>query len=156
MRQKLVAATLLLAACDTTGAYVYFARSYDPDRDCLGDTEALDIMSGDDPGLGCEATCLTVKDPDGSTVLYGTTACGPVPFGANASGSDPRCIDVRSALQNTRLCSADAGRKDSGSDAAPDASDAGADAGTDAGTDAGADAGADAASDASSTDASPE
>lgn len=127
MRRGVVAAALVLAACDTTGAYVYSARNYDLDRDCLGKTEGLDIMMGDDPGLGCQPRCLTVKSPDGGTAFYGTTACGPVPFGANATESDPRCLDVRAALQNTRLCSADAGAKDGGSDASSNA-DASADA----------------------------
>jgi len=121
VRRWVAAVTLLVAACDTTGAYVYFARSYDLDRDCLGKTEALDIMSGNDPGLGCEAHCLTVKDPDGSLAFYGTTACGPTPFGANATESDPRCVDVRSALASTRLCTPDSGVKDSGGDAVADA-----------------------------------
>ena len=53
MRRTVAAVTLLLAACDSTGAYVYFARSYDVDRDCLGKTEGLDVMAGTDPGLGC-------------------------------------------------------------------------------------------------------
>ena len=121
MRRAVAAATLLFAACDTTGAYVYFARNYDLDRDCLGKTEALDVMSGNDPGLGCEPRCLTVKDPDGGLAFYGTTACGPAPFGASATESDPRCLDVRSALASTRLCKPDSGLKDGGSDAAVDA-----------------------------------
>jgi len=146
VRRKVAAAALLVAACDSTGAYVYYARTYDPDRDCLGQTVALDIMMGDDPGLGCTHQCLTVKDPDSGTVLYGTTACGPVPFGANATGSDPRCVDVLSALQSTRLCSADAGPKDAGKDVAIDAPGDGSDA-SDAGPDAAPDASEDATAD---------
>jgi hypothetical protein len=129
VRRAVAATALLLAACDTTGAYWYLARSYDPARDCLGDTEALDVMSGSDPGLGCRPRCLTVNDPDAGLVFYGTTACGPPPFGANATESDPRCTDVLSALASTRLCTPDSGLRDSGSDAANDAaSDAAADA----------------------------
>ena len=149
MRRKVAAAALLLVlvACDTTGAYWYLARGYDPARDCLGDTEALDVMSGDDPGLGCQPRCLTVNDPDAGLVFYGTTACGPAPFGANATESDPRCLDVLSALANTRLCTADSGLRDSGTDAASDASDAASDAATEASPDAAADAAADAPGD---------
>ena len=131
MRRKIAAAALLVAACDTTGAYVYYARTYDVGRDCLGPTEALDIMAGDNPGLGCAHRCLTFKDPDAGTVLFGTTACGPVPSGLDTTESDPRCIEVRDALANTRLCSADAGRKDSGSDASSDASGDASDASAD-------------------------
>lgn len=151
MRRKVAAAALLVAACDSTGAYVYYARTYDQDRDCLGQTEALDIMAGDDPGLGCTRRCLTVNDPDAGTVLYGTTACGPVPYGVNATESDPRCVDVLVALASTRLCSADAGPKDAGNDVAVDApidaSDAGPDATPDAAVDAAPEASVDATAD---------
>lgn len=148
MRRKLAAAALLVAACDTTGAYVYYARSYDLVGGCLGQTVALDVMSGNDPGLGCTPRCLTVPDPDAGTLFYGTTACGPAPFGADATESDPRCLDVLSALQSTRLCSADGGVYDSGSDAATDAAgDAASDAASDAAAEASPDAAADATAD---------
>ncbi len=146
-------------ACDGTGAYVYYARRYDEPRDCLGPVEALDVFSGTDPGVGCAARCLAVKDPDGGVALYGTTYCGPTPFGAVEEG-DSRCAAVRAAVQSTNVCTADAGIKDSGSDAGADAgadtgADAGADTGADAGADTGADAGADTGADASS-DATPD
>jgi hypothetical protein len=112
-------AGVLFVACGD-GAYVYYARRYDEPRDCLGQVEALDVMTGTDPGLGCAARCVVVRDPDGGVALYGTTACGPTPFGAVAEG-DSRCAAVRAAVQATNLCTADSGVKDSGTDSPLDA-----------------------------------
>ena len=115
-----------VAALTTVGAPFEIVFVNDGSRDAT-----LDIMAGDNPGLGCAHRCLTFKDPDAGTVLFGTTACGPVPSGLDTTESDPRCIEVRDALANTRLCSADAGRKDSGSDASSDASGDASDASAD-------------------------
>ncbi|CAN5689666.1 hypothetical protein BH09MYX1_BH09MYX1_66640 [soil metagenome] len=116
-------ASLAFAACDGTGAYVYYGREYDQPRDCLGQVEALDVLSGTDPGFGCAARCIVVKDVDGSSYLYGTTQCGPTPPGANAQEGDPRCAAVRAAVLSLNLCMPDSGIKEAGVDAAADAPD---------------------------------
>lgn len=121
-RSVVLTVVLAVAACDGTGAYVYYARRYDEPRDCLDKVEALDVMSGTDPGAGCAARCLSVKDFDGAVSLYGTTACGPAPFGASANEADPRCAAVRAAVTTSNVCKPDSGIKDAGVDAASDSS----------------------------------
>lgn len=145
-RSVVLTVVLAVAACDGTGAYVYYARRYDEPRDCLDKVEALDVMSGTDPGVGCAARCLSVKDFDGAVSLYGTTTCGPAPFGANSNESDPRCAAVRAAVTTSNVCKPDSGIKDAGADAPVEAEvdaaidvappvDAGADVASDVSTD---------------------
>ena len=135
-------AIAVIAACGDP-VYVYFARRYDGSRDCLERVVALDIMSGTDPGLGCAPRCIAVKADDGGVDLYGTTACGPTPLGANATETDPRCPAVKAAVQSTNLCTADSGIKDAGNDAMDSSVDSGIDAGSDAPFDAPTDASSD-------------
>jgi hypothetical protein len=135
-RTWVIAVVLAAAACDSTGAYVYYAREYDDQRDCLKQVEALDVISGTDPGFGCQNRCISVKDVDGSILLYGTTQCGAPPPLSNSTEADPRCPAVRAAVAATNLCKPDSGIKEAGLDAPIESGvdlDAGADSSSDAG-----------------------
>jgi hypothetical protein len=127
VKRALSAAGLLLAtACDSGSFYAYVARIYDPQRDCLGDVEAVDIGNGSDPGLGCAPQCLVASDPDGGTVVYATTMCGPVPYGVDATGTDSHCSAALAAVQRSDICLVDGGSTnpltapDAGADVGPD------------------------------------
>jgi len=99
------AATAVTApACESGSYYIYVGRLYDPQRDCVSDLQGLDIEQGRDPGTGCSPQCLVLSDPDGGVVIYTTTMCGPVPYGVNATGSDPRCSAALKAVQRSDVC----------------------------------------------------
>ncbi len=145
----------VFAACDTTSIYVYNARQYDPARDCLTNLTGLDVLEGDDPGVGCVARCLVGHDVfDGSAVLLGTTECGPVPPGFDDSASNPLCPEVIAALKRDDICDADGGSTNprdggaDGGDAAGDAADDAGDAASDGASGDASDAATDAATDA--------
>ncbi|HSQ62835.1 MAG TPA: hypothetical protein VLM85_06455 [Polyangiaceae bacterium] len=123
MKRALLASWLVLAACDSGSFYAYVARIYDLQRDCLSDVQAVDIGNGPDPGLGCAPKCLVASDQDGGVVVYATTMCGPVPYGVDSTGTDPRCAKALAAVQRSDICLADGGSTDpaeAGTDAAPD------------------------------------
>lgn len=92
---------LLLAACDSGSVYLYKGDLYDPQHDCLSPT-GMDVMEGTDPGSGCGAKCLAAND--GGLPVYVTTMCGPAPFVADVSGSNPACSRALAAFQRGDLC----------------------------------------------------
>jgi hypothetical protein len=118
--KRVAFALLTLAACDDTGSYPFRARPLDDPRGCLGPAAVLDILSGNDPGLGCSPRCFVASQPDDSGALtaYGTTQCGPSPGGYDGQETDVRCAIVKSAMDRTDLCTDDGGQT-----APPDASD---------------------------------
>ena len=140
MKRAVLGSLLALAACDSGSFYAYVARIYDPQRDCLSDVEAVDIGNGSDPGLGCDPKCLVASDSDGGMVVYATTMCGPVPYGVDSTGTDPRCAKALAAVGRSDICLADGGSTDpleAGPDAAPDVAlgDAGEGGAVDSGAD---------------------
>jgi len=113
------ATAVTAAACESGSYYIYLGRIYEPQRDCVSDVEALDIEQGRDPGSGCAPQCLVLGDPDGGVVIYATTMCGPVPYGVDTSGSDPRCSAALKAVQRSDIC-LDGGGSTAPADAAPE------------------------------------
>lgn len=105
-------------------SHVFEGRRFAPDRGCLGATEGLDVVTGDRPGA-CAPACLAQPLGDGGRAIYVATMCPPYPFAFDASGSDPRCLEVLAALERGDTCLADGGsthpgRVDGGAeDAAP-------------------------------------
>jgi hypothetical protein len=102
--RALAAVAIVLAACDAGGAYLYTGHEYEPQRDCVTDLLALDVLEGTDPGASCSPLCLAGKDFDGAVQVYASTMCGPPPPGADVSGSDPDCKPALAALARGDFC----------------------------------------------------
>jgi hypothetical protein len=131
-----VGSTLTIAisvACSSGSSHIFIGRIYDDQRQCLGDTASIDVVSGKDPGLGCDPTCLIGKLDETSTV-YVSTECAPFPMFFDTSGKDARCAGALAASTRDDICNADGGSSnpvvvDAGTGATPDATaDATADA----------------------------
>jgi len=103
--------TLLVAtSCDAGGAYLYTGNLYDPQNDCLGKLEALDVLEGTDPGATCGAKCIAAKNADdGGAEVFISTMCGPAPYKADVSGSSPLCAPALSAQGRGAFCASDSG-----------------------------------------------
>ena len=143
-----IAGALGLSACDDAKSHVYAARAFEPDRNCLDDYGAVDVVSGGDVSSKCGAVCLTNA---GTTYL--STVCPPYPplFGvelADAAIGDT-CAAALAAQARGDICVPDGGSThpvDGGADGG-DGGGAADDGGDAANGDAGVDALADAASD---------
>ncbi len=123
----------LVLACDDGSFYAYVGNEYDPSRNCMDPSSALDVFTGSDPGAGCAVTCLTAPDFDGGVHVYVSTECGPTPPGADVSGTNALCTPALGAFGRDDLC-LDGGGSTNPPDASPtDAMlfDAGGDVNTD-------------------------
>jgi hypothetical protein len=117
-------AVAISVACGSASSHIFLGRPYDDQRQCLGDTAGVDVVSGPDPGLGCAATCLIGKLDETSTV-YVSTACAPFPMFFDTSGTDPRCAGALAASARSDICNADGGSSnpiEAGSDSSSDSS----------------------------------
>jgi len=122
---RVIASSLLLSplalvvfACQTSPAYVFQARPYDPVARCVRGILALDVMSGSDPGT-CAERCI-VRSVDPNAALFVTDMCGFLPPGYRVESGE---------LCMFALSVAAAGCADGGADAATSA-DASADSGS--------------------------
>ncbi|WP_394834026.1 hypothetical protein LVJ94_46730 [Pendulispora rubella] len=131
-----------LASCGE-GSHVYGARAYDRARGCLGPTQTLDVVSGDDPSSNCALKCLVPRA--GEAVVYVSQQCPPYPPQFDTSGLQSGCDQAIAAFERGDFCLTDGGSTHPG----PDAGGTNNDGGTaqDATIDAASDA-SDAASDA--------
>lgn len=117
------AALAALIACGK-GTHAYTARPYDPARNCLAQTTAVDAVDGTDPGLNCARKCALSPKPDdgGPSVAYISTACPPYPPGFDMSGLVGACPAAIAAADREDYCLDDGG---STHPAPPDAAAAG-------------------------------
>ncbi len=111
------ARSVLLAAlsCDG-GAHVYQGRLFLEERQCLGTTSSLDVVSGEPTG-DCGPRCLVQPGRDGGRAIYVATMCPPLPYGFDASGSDPACPAALAALARGDTCFVDGGSSQPASNA---------------------------------------
>ena len=147
------AGLVVVAACDNqAGTYVYRGRRYNPEKMCLEDRRALDVVdSNREPAL-CLPICLVQTAYDGGLGVYVSSTCPPYPYGFDTTGREPTCVAALRAARQANGCLSPL--PDGGPDAAPDS---GADASADGGEDASADAATDGGvTDATVRDASPE
>jgi hypothetical protein len=107
---SLVACILHTTACGDDGAHVYTAELYVQDRDCLGTTSSIDIISGDETG-DCSPICLVQLRGEAGRVTYVSTMCPPYPAGVeyDSSGTDPSCPAALAALARGDTCFTDGG-----------------------------------------------
>jgi hypothetical protein len=119
-------------ACTNNTSHIYLGRPYDDQRQCLGDTAGVDVVSGNDPGLGCDPTCLIGKLDETNTV-YVSTECPPFPMFFDTTGTDPRCAGALAASARNDICNDDGGGSSNPVvDAAPEATPSSSDASPDA------------------------
>ena len=122
---RLAVLSALVAACVGEEKYVYSARRYDPDADCLDPYSPVESVPGEGAGSRCPPSCLTTGGD-----VFVTTMCPPLPAIATAvPGSAEDCKAALAALAARRTCGGDtpdaAAGADSGADA--DANDGGED-----------------------------
>ncbi|WP_394844516.1 hypothetical protein LZC95_46615 [Pendulispora brunnea] len=99
-----------LASCDD-GSHAYGARAYDRARGCLGPTQSLDVVSGDDPGSNCAIKCLVPRSSGAGaeTAVYVSRQCPPYPPQFDTSGLQPGCVEAIAALERGAFCLTDGG-----------------------------------------------
>ncbi len=100
--------------CDDP-SHIYTAAAYDEARDCVQPSgEAIDVVTGADPGLGCTLVCFVGRGPltsgaDGASLVYLSTMCPPYPITYTTDGTDPRCKKALDARAAGRRCLEDGG-----------------------------------------------
>ncbi len=112
-----VAGGLLLGGAFGCGepSHVFTAVAYDEARDCVQPSgEAIDIVTGPDPGLGCALLCFVGRGPltvaaDGASPVFLSTMCPPYPITYTTDGTDPRCKKALDAREAGRRCLEDGG-----------------------------------------------
>ena len=98
-----LAALLTLTACEDRPVHAFVAARYDPVRDCLEPSAAVDVLEGPDPGASCEARCW--QSPSGE-VYVTTAACAAPPDFADRS-ADPEgspCFLALDAHARSEAC----------------------------------------------------
>jgi hypothetical protein len=118
----LVAAALVVVACDDSGPYIFQAEQYEPGNQCVDNYAVIDNLDGTDPGALCSPVCLTNMG-----IYYITTECAPYPFGYAEQGLDgavdQTCMMALAAFARTDLC-VDGGPPLNPLDASPDSAPA--------------------------------
>lgn len=107
----LTLAALTLGACSAQGSHVVQGRLYVEERDCVDELVAVDVAEGPDPGLGCDAICMSGNSPlvgDGGVALYVTTQCPPYPGLFDLAQDSPACVKALAASLRKDRCT-DAG-----------------------------------------------
>jgi hypothetical protein len=107
---------LACAACGD-GTYPFYARRYEPDRDCVETSGVVDVLRGKDPG-SCEPRCATQGLTDGGVRILVALTCDPLPHGVEASPSHPLCSAALEsyARKDTCLDGGSAAPRDAASD----------------------------------------
>jgi hypothetical protein len=117
---------LLSPACSDAVSHVYTGRSYDPARDCLGETTTIDVVKGADSSFACDAVCMFASG-EGGGAYYISNECPPFPLFFSVNPPDATCAKALAAAARGDACFGDGGSANPAHDdaAAPsDASDA--------------------------------
>ena len=143
----MISGALGFSACDDAKSHIYAARAFEPDRNCLDEYGAVDVVSGGEVSSKCGVVCLS-----NAGTTYVSTVCPPYPplFGvelADAAIGDT-CAAALAAHARGDTCVPDGGSTHpldggDGGDGGAAAEDGGDAANGDAGADALADAAAD-------------
>lgn len=98
--------------CDDARSHPFSARRFDPDRECLAELAAIEVVEGPDPGLGCELTCLSPPEgaADASAQVFVSTMCKPFPTFMQVDGIPTLCARARLASGQGIFCLPDGGR----------------------------------------------
>jgi hypothetical protein len=123
-----LAAWVLLLACDDGSYYLFNGNEYEPTRDCLDPSAALDVFAGSDPGASCTVECIVQQISatdnsghmiDGGVAVFVSDECGPPPPGTDVSGTNPQCVSALAAWYRTDICLDGGGSTDPIPDAGP-------------------------------------
>jgi len=123
-------------ACTDNVSHLFVANGFDPARSCTLPSTAVDVVDGEDPGVGCAPVCLADPTDDGGVSISTSTMCAPYPHGISTDGTHPLCAAALAARARGDNCLADGGTsnplliEDSGTDSGI------GDAGTDSSSDA--------------------
>jgi len=79
-------AALALAACEDRQAHVFYAHRYDPERGCLEESQAFDVLDGPEPAPCNAPRCWVTLSGE---VLVTTTACAAPPDYQDRTGDPP-------------------------------------------------------------------
>jgi hypothetical protein len=123
-----VACAAFAVHCDgESSSHPYSARQYVPDRDCVLNPIAIDVVSGPMPG-DCTPACLVGSGTfqDGSINTWVSKMCPPLPRSFDTTGANPVCGKALAAFAREDYCTTDGGStnpipKDAGADAAAEA-----------------------------------
>jgi hypothetical protein len=96
-------AALGLAGCEDREVHVFSAQRYDPDRSCLEDPVAIDVLEGPDPGPCDDVRCWNAPSGD---ALITTAACNAPPDyeDGTADPAGSRCAAALAALESGAWC----------------------------------------------------
>jgi hypothetical protein len=126
-RARIVTAVVLCTtvvstvACNNTPAFIYTGRLYNASRDCLEGTEAIDVLSGNEPASTC-SVCLVARTVDAGAIAYAASMCAPFPPAYDARGEeDALCKQVLAAKARGSSCLADGGVSNPAPNPVPDA-----------------------------------
>lgn len=75
---SLLPALPALTACEDRPVHAFVAARYDPVRDCLEPSAAVDVIAGQDPGGSCEARCW--ESPSGDIYITAAACAAPPDF----------------------------------------------------------------------------
>ena len=96
--------SLALLACEEAlQPYPFAARRFDPDQQCIGPSEVVDILNGPDPGSCDAARCW--RSPSGE--IYVTTLACEAPPDFIEGTEDPAgspCAEALTALSAAAFC----------------------------------------------------
>ena len=113
-----------LGACKGDATHIFSARRFDPVLTCLDRYAAVDVVSGDDTGIGCDLVCIASSED-----TYVTRQCPPYPplfkvSTSDAGDLDPTCARALATYARGDTCDGDAGVIHGDGGAPPDAGDA--------------------------------
>jgi hypothetical protein len=119
------------AGCGDQASHPYLAELYEPGRDCLDPSTAIDVVNGASASGDCAPVCLYGSSDligladggdDGGGETYVSTMCPPYPGLFDTSGTEPDCPLALAALTRADVCLDDGGSTNAadGSSDAPD------------------------------------
>jgi hypothetical protein len=122
MRWRLVLLFLAaIVACKGTVSHIYLGERWDPSRDCLDPSSAVDVVEGSAPTGSCAPLCIVAPATStGDRTIYTSTMCPPFPPSFDTTSTFPGCDRALAALARKDVCLSDGGSTsptDSGRDA---------------------------------------
>jgi len=82
-----VAATAVVASCDSQNDHIFSAQQYEPATGCLDPSTGIDVISGAATGDNCDPVCLSITQ-NGQSYTYLSTVCPPYPNAYTTEAAD--------------------------------------------------------------------
>lgn len=101
-----LAVTLSASAGCGDGTHAFLAQRYDPEKKCLAQVQALDVIAGEPPG-DCSVVCLVrIATPSSPEEIYVSSMCPPYPPALETSGRGAACVEALDARARGVTCTA--------------------------------------------------